>query len=305
MNRFFAALLLLAPLWGCDGTPHPTSSFADEILTTSPGGFIRFGPQYFEFTKFVYRESAPDQNGNTLALIATLGETEDYLVVPIVAGGTNAGVKLVSKNSVQSVRNLRNKSVGKETIQFTGRLESGVPVLVVLNVSAGASTFRIEENRAFLQGELGSGTLQQVEYLIHQHPEVDTLVFENVPGSLNDDVNVSTGRLIREAGYTTIVPADGMVASGGVALFAAGLERTVEPGAHVGVHAWSIPGSAINPAQLPRQHEAHSGPRSYFEEMLPNGAAFYFFTLQAAPFAGVHWMTQAEVERFGLNTAAQ
>lgn len=296
------AVLMLTLFSGCVDTPIATSPLTDEILTTSPGGFIRFGPHYFEFTKFVFEANDLDPGPDSLLLVVRLGDTENYLLVPVVAGIPSSDVQLIYKKSILPVLDLSFESLGNESVRLSGRLETGVPVLATLNTSAGSSIFRLDENRAYLHGELGSGTYRQIEYLVRAHPEVDTLVFENVPGSLNDDINVFTGRLVREAGYSTLVPANGMIASGGVGLFVAGVQRTIEEGARVGVHAWSIPGEGINPTVLPREHHAHRAQRSYFAEMLANGDAFYFFTLQAAPFSGVHWMTSAEVEQFGLQT---
>ena len=33
-----------------------------------------------------------------------------------------------------------------------------------------------------------------------------------------------------------------------------------------------------------------------------NGTEFYFFTLEAAPFDSIHFMTPEEIARFGLET---
>ena len=304
MKISLVAVLMLALLSGCGSTPPVASALGEEVLTTSPAGSIRFGPHFFEFTKFVFEEGDAYSGPDSLLLVAKLGGTENYLLVPLVAGAPTRDVQLVYKKSILPVLDLSFESFANESVQLTGRLETGVPVFATLNASAGSSVFRIEGQRAYLNGELGSGTYRQIEYLIHAHPEVNTLVFENVPGSLNDDINVFTGRLIRDAGYATLVPANGMIASGGVALFAAGVQRTIEEGARIGVHAWSIPGKDINPTTLPRDHHAHRAQRRYFAEMLAHGEEFYFFTLQAAPFTEVHWMTPAEVKRFGLETAA-
>ena len=55
------------------------------------------------------------------------------------------------------------------------------------------------------------------------YPSVETIVLGSIDGSVNDDVNVETGRLIREAGYTAHLKSDSEIYSGGVDLFCSGL----------------------------------------------------------------------------------
>ena len=59
-----------------------------------------------------------------------------------------------------------------------------------------------------------------------------------ISGSVNDAVNMHTGRLLRKNGFTTKLLSDSDIASGGVDLFCAGAKRIVEKGAKIGVHSW-------------------------------------------------------------------
>lgn len=164
-------------------------------------------------------------------------------------------------------------------------------------LGVGSSTFELDGTNAIVRGTLGSGTFQQVQHLIDNHPEVDTLVLQTIAGSVNDDVNVETGRLVRNAGLATFVPADGEIYSGGVDLFAAGTTRTAEPGATVGVHAWCCGPNGESAHELDRDDPAHETQLAYFTEMLgaEAGPEFYFFTLEAAPFDGIHPMSSEEL----------
>ena len=179
-----------------------------------------------------------------------------------------------------------------------------VPFELRLGLHTGTSTFLLDENRAILNGDLGSAAFRQVRHLIDNHPEVDTIVLGSVPGSVDDAINVETGRLIRNAGYATVVATGGEVTSGGVDLFVAGAERTIEPGARVGVHSWCCAASGKGAGELPRDHPDHASLLGYLNEMLgdESGADFYFFTLEAAPPEGIHFVTAAEIGRFGLTT---
>jgi hypothetical protein len=165
---------------------------------------------------------------------------------------------------------------------------------------AGSSNIVVDGTTATLRGALGSLTFTQIERLQAEHPEIELLVLSDVPGSINDEVNVETGRLVRNGGWATHLPADGEIASGGVDLYCAGVERTMEPGGRIGVHSWS--NGEVEGADLPMDSPEHTFFIDYLQEMLgaPRGRDFYFFTLQAAPAAGIHWMTPEEIEQYGL-----
>lgn len=195
-----------------------------------------------------------------------------------------------------------------EAFGFAGTLKdmgTGKPIeyTLAIDIGGGTSTFRLDGEVAFLNGELGSGTYAQVEYLIEHHKEIKKIIFEQVPGSVNDDVNVLTGRLIHDAGYITEVKSDSMIASGGVDLFLGGTRRIVADGAQIGVHSWSDgPGGDLgSPADLPRDHPAHKMQIAYFSYVMPeNGVDFYFYTLNAAEAEDIHWMSEDEIKAWGI-----
>ncbi len=195
-----------------------------------------------------------------------------------------------------------------DVIQGGGPLTSGsgeqADVVFTMPVGLGTSTFEIDDTNAIVRGDLGAKTFEQVEYLVENHPEVDTLVLQDISGSVNDEVNVQTGRLVREAGLNTFVPANGEIFSGGVDLFAAGLQRTIESGATLGVHAWCCGPEGESAHELAQDDPAHDDQLAYFTEMLGAdlGPEFYFFTLAAAPFDGVHPMTADELTQYLLTT---
>lgn len=150
-----------------------------------------------------------------------------------------------------------------------------------------------------MRGEIDSATPARIRSLLHDHPEVDTLVLADVPGSVDDHANVRAARLVRAAGLTTRVPPGGEVASGGVDLFLAGRARRAAPDARLGVHSWSD--GRIDGADVPPDDPQHALYLELYEELgIPT--AFYWFTLTAAPADDIHWMTPAELERFGVLT---
>ena len=86
-------------------------------------------------------------------------------------------------------------------------------------------------------------------------------------------------------------------------LFLAGTTRTREAGSQIGVHSWS---DGRNEAtDYPVGHENHDLYINYYIEMgfsQADAEAFYYFTINAAPANGIHWMTDAEIDQYKLLT---
>lgn len=148
-------------------------------------------------------------------------------------------------------------------------------------------------------GTIDHTTLTAFEDVTAQNPQSKTLVLQYIEGSVDDDANVVFSRVVHDEGFDTVVPSNGMVASGGTDLFLAGNRRILQPGACVGVHSWS--GSGIVATDLPEDDPEHDRYLDYFQDIGVN-EAFYWFTLDAAPAEGMHWMTGAEADRFDMTT---
>ncbi|WP_305856456.1 hypothetical protein [Balneatrix alpica] len=155
--------------------------------------------------------------------------------------------------------------------------------------------------RLYLLGEFNSQSYQQVVEVLEQHPQVKTLVLTANPGSLDDETTFKLGREIRRRGLDTHLLNTSVIASGAVDLFLAGNRRTLEKGARLGVHSWSD--GSKDGRDYPRESEEHRLNADYIQAML-GSEEFYWFTLQAAPADGLHWMSYSEVERMQLLTAA-
>ena len=160
--------------------------------------------------------------------------------------------------------------------------------------------FAADENRLLMNGPINSRSYAQFIKALNEHPEVDTLVALNVPGSLDDETMIRLGYEVRRRGLNTHLESDSEVFSGGVDLFLAGVERTAAPGAVLGVHSWYD--GERDGADYPRGAPEHEANRAYVEAMLGDDA-FYWFTLEAAPADDIHEMTAAEIARFGILTA--
>ena len=168
-----------------------------------------------------------------------------------------------------------------------------------------------------MRGTIDCSTPQKLETLLRD-TTIRRIVMEFVPGSADDEANLEAGRLIRERGLETVVPAFqfgdaqadnlaeqvaiGLIASGGVDFFLAGTTRTLGDGACVGVHSWQA-SDGTQGSDLAMDDPQHDFFLDYYTDIdFAQGQDFYFFTLNAAPADGLHFMTLSEFNQFGVAT---
>ena len=228
--------------------------------------------------------------------IMDFGENQEEMQKAVRASGTSQAKMYVTDNNKKFTSQGRLKYINTEkTVPF--KLIAGEEL-----VGMGDTTLKVKGEEVFLNGTLGTKAYKQFKDLIKEHPEVNTVVLQNVPGSVNDEVNMHTGRLIREAGLNTKVLADSEISSGGVDLFCAGKERIVTKGAKLGIHSWG--GNGISANDLPKDHPAHQYQLTYFTMCLgiDKGPDFYFLTLESAPADDMYWMKDQEIKNWTVAT---
>lgn len=159
--------------------------------------------------------------------------------------------------------------------------------------------FHVEGERLYIANEINARSLDQFLAVMESAPQVQTLVFTVVPGSVDDEVNLEFGKEIRKRGLSTYLVSGGLIASGGVDLFLAGTERTLEVGSFVGVHSWAAGGGKTG-ASVPKDHPAHALYLDYYEA-IDIAEEFYWFTLEA-PAREMHWMSVEELQQYGVTT---
>lgn len=185
---------------------------------------------------------------------------------------------------------------------MTLRLSYLAATLTLLSACADPYTpvsFTAEGDQIVAIGTIDHTTLEAFEEIVSENPDIKTLVLQNIEGSVDDDANVVFSRVVRAEGFDTVVPSNGLVASGGTDLFLAGNRRVLEPGACVGVHSWG--GGGYVAAELPEDHSEHDRYLDYFED-IGVSPSFYWFTLDAASEDEMHWMTAAEANRYKMTT---
>jgi hypothetical protein len=219
---------------------------------------------------------------------------------------TNAPSMIIAQGTSQVTNQKRDGADFLITGSLKG-IKEGKKINFTMNAGEilsgmGDTTLEIKGDEVFLNGTLGTKSYKQFKDLIAQHPEVKTIVLQNVPGSVNDAVNMHTGRIIREAGLTTKVLIDSQISSGGVDLFCAGKERIITQGAQLGIHSWG--GGSLSADDFPKDHPAHQYQIAYFTMCLGEkiGPDFYFRTLEAAPAGEMHWMDWGEIKEWSVAT---
>ena len=160
--------------------------------------------------------------------------------------------------------------------------------------------FEVKGDKLYVAELLNSKTFGQIQRVVGDNPQVKTLVFTAMEGSIDDETTFKMGRWIRKQGLSTHLTARSVIASGAVDLYLSGVNRTMEDGAKLGVHSWSD--GIKEAADFPRDSKEHALNKDYIVAMDVT-EDFYWFTIYEAPADSIHWMTNAEITKYGLATA--
>ncbi|NNE56863.1 MAG: hypothetical protein HKN36_02040 [Hellea sp.] len=161
--------------------------------------------------------------------------------------------------------------------------------------------FKVRGDRALVYGTTDSLSLGTMRSFIRDNPQVETLVLHRMSGTKDSATNLRIAREIRDARLKTHLLPNSYIASGAVDLFIAGTERTMECGAMIGVHSWSIGDKErFSPKDIgfDRSQPKHE---RFLREMGID-PAFYVFTREAAEPEDIYVMKMDEIERYGLLT---
>lgn len=174
-------------------------------------------------------------------------------------------------------------------------------------VMAGQSPFGpfrvLSDTEIEMVGAVDADTPIQFARLLQAMPGLKRLTMRDCPGALDDRANFALARLVRAAGMSTFVPADGSIRSAAVDLFLAGVEHVAAPGAEMGVHAWRDE-QGRDAATVPADDPAHAGYLAYYREMgmdAERAQAFYAMA-NATPFDSIRYLSRADIAAFALSS---
>lgn len=169
-------------------------------------------------------------------------------------------------------------------------------------------TFVVDKNasQARVNGEICTGSYQAFQSMIEFYPDIKLLRLQDVPGSMDDKTNALLMGKIHDMGINTLLESSSTVTSGGTDLFLSGVERRVEKGAQIGVHSWADEddqGQVIEGAELPAESAVHQSYIDLYKQIgLEKPEEFYWFTMYSAASDEIHFLSDDELEYFGVST---
>jgi len=176
--------------------------------------------------------------------------------------------------------------------------------LVFYHNNIYTTEFRVEDNKLHMPGLINSYTQEQLKDIFGEHPEIDTIVLGQMPGSIDDGANLEEAAWVAARGVNTYLPREGSIASGAPNFFLVGKSRVVEEGAVVSVHSWAY-WRGITAQDLPRDDSAHELYIGFYESIgwtRAQAEDFYFFTIEKAPAEYMYVMTPQEMLATGVAT---
>ncbi|WP_052223136.1 alpha/beta hydrolase [Novosphingobium malaysiense] len=159
---------------------------------------------------------------------------------------------------------------------------------------AGVATygpFRVlDAQRAALVDVTDASTPAQFAAMLRDHPGIAEIEMVDCPGTEDDLANLRLGRMIRDRGIATHVPAGGSVRSGGVELFLAGARRYADPGAEFAVHSWQDD-TGLEPDDYSQDDPENRRYLDYYRQMgmSPIEAEAFYAMTNSVPFESAKW----------------
>ena len=157
----------------------------------------------------------------------------------------------------------------------------------------------VKDKNLYMDGIINQKTYDQFVKILNDNPQIETLIEGDIPGSIDDDTMIKLAYFVRKKGLNTKILSNSDINSGGVDLFLAGVKRTMEKGAKIGVHSWSD--GEKDAAEYPVGSPEHEANRKYIEIMLGSDD-FYWFTIYAAKADSIHEMSEKEIIKYKLLT---
>lgn len=176
------------------------------------------------------------------------------------------------------------------------------------NLQTQFGIFKVLEDQktVLMNGLIDTPTLNNFNAMVAQYPNIDQININEVEGSNNDDINLLVSKRVYDLNIATHLNNNGLIASGGVDFFLAGVRRTIGVNTLIGVHSWGGEdnnGQTVTATDFPVGHEYHLPYINYYTSVgftQQEAEDFYYFTINAASFDNVHFMTAEEIETYNI-----
>jgi len=159
-----------------------------------------------------------------------------------------------------------------------------------------------------MNGVINSKSLAKFNALHKAFPTITTINIKQCDGSMDDETNLKLSAKVHQLGLHTHLLDNGLIASGGVDFFLAGIERSAGVKTKIGVHSWAGEdgsGKTVTATDFPVGHAYHLPYINYYMAVgftQQQAADFYYFTINIATADNIHWMTNEEIKTYGMLT---
>ncbi len=168
--------------------------------------------------------------------------------------------------------------------------------------------FKVQDDKKTVEmnGEISSSSFDNFKKLIAKYPDIILINIKECGGSMDDQTNLKLSHYVHGRGINTHLMDNGMIASGGVDFFIAGVKRTKGKSVRIGVHSWGgkdNSGKIVTATDFPVGHKHHLPYIKYYKSVgftQKEAEDFYYFTINAAAFNSIHWMTEEEIIKYKL-----
>lgn len=198
-------------------------------------------------------------------------------------------------------------AVSEETVEVTEYVDEGgserfvgvAPAAIPQGIARFGPFRVLDPARAAMVDGTDSSSPAQFQAMMAAYPGISMIEMIEVPGTEDDRANLKLGRMIRERGLSTYVPAGGSVRSGGVELFLAGKQRVADPGAEFAVHAWADEDGREATDYSAEAPENRAYVDYYVEMGMPAAQARSFYAMtNSVPNGDAKWLTGSDMGRW-------
>ncbi len=198
-------------------------------------------------------------------------------------------------------------AVSEETVEVTEYVDEGgserfvgvAPAAIPQGIARFGPFRVLDSTHAAMVDGTDSSSPAQFQAMMAAYPGISMIEMIEVPGTEDDRANLKLGRMIRERGLSTYVPAGGSVRSGGVELFLAGKQRVADPGAEFAVHAWADEDGREATDYSAEAPENRAYVDYYVEMGMPAARARSFYAMtNSVPNGDAKWLTGSDMGRW-------
>lgn len=156
-----------------------------------------------------------------------------------------------------------------------------------------------------MNGTIDKNSHKDFTDLLSQYPSIKRVEIQECEGASDTESSRRLSLLVHSNKINTHILDNGSVAVEGTDFFLAGIKRTMGKNAKLGVQCWSIESHGeLKPAtSFNLNHANHKPYMNYYIQVgftAQEAKGFYLFTINAANYKEIHWMTNKEIEQYDI-----